>query len=201
MRKVGAICAIMAYLIVFNYNRPNYEWEHKSTSETTINAMTSVNKLKESKVIHIFDIPKGLSKSDLKINYIEVTPKYSKQDLYELTAAIYQEAGGDKYQDITRLLVGNVVLNRVEHKDYSNSIHDVLTAKKQYGNMWRYGIHIPNTTNEIELNAIERSKQAAIRLLNGERFCPNNVVFESEFSWLGDGTYKYIDGLYFNYKK
>ena len=99
-----------------------------------------------------------------------------------------------------------MLINRVEHKDYANTIHDVLTSKHQYGLMWRDGIYLPNNPNDLEKQAIKRCRKNAIRLLEGERFCPKNIVYQSEFKNLGDGNWKkfktkYGKTMYFNYKK
>ena len=201
MRKIETIAILTACISlgVYNIVQPRYI-EQKQIENVPIHAVARSynNELKIPKISK--ELETQIEQSLKRIEENEKKIQYEK-DLYYLTAVIYQEAGGDKYQDITQLLVGNVVLNRVNHKDYADSIKDVLLSKHQYGNMWRHGIYLPNNPNDLEKQAIQRCRKNAIRLLNGERFCPSNVVFESEFSWLGDGIYKYIDGLYFNYKK
>lgn len=206
MRKVSAICAVLAFIMIYGINRPNYDKLY-STSPTPIHAVaTSYNdELKNKEQVNYFSHSFSNKEINNFVNYIKQKDKLKQdkynKELYYLTSAIYQEAGGDRYSDECQLLVGNVVMNRVHHKDFAKSIYDVLTSPNQYGMMWKYGVHLPNNPNNIEKNAIARCRKNAIRILNGEKFCPSNVVYESEFTWLGDGTYKYIDGLYFNYKK
>lgn len=126
---------------------------------------------------------------------------YTQDDLWCLAAIIYQEAGGDLCSDLCRELVGSVVLNRVEDKSYfgkTNTIRDVLQAKGQYG--MEDGVKWTNRGNSaIEQAAIKRAYAAAQSVLEGSRPCPKNVFFQSEFDFLGDGTYMELDGFYFNY--
>ena len=208
MQKIEAICLLLSCLIIFQL-MGNRVIKAEIKDNTSIHAVTSrcgLGKLKINnkyqQTYKTFELPKNDEKGNIKIE--EVKPKYTEQDLYELTAVIYQEARGES--DIIQLLVGNVVLNRVEDKDYANTVHDVLMSKHQYGMMWKHGIHIPNTTNDIENKAIERCRKNAIRLLEGERFCPKNIVYQSEFKNLGNGNWKkfktkYGKTMYFNYKK
>ena len=199
MHKIETITILVACILgLYNIVQPRYIDQTKIENvpihavARSYNNELKIPKISKELEIQIEQSLKRIEENEKKIQY--------DKDLYYLTAVIYQEAGGDKYQNITQLLVGNVVLNRVNHKDYADSIKDVLLSKHQYGNMWRDGIYLPNNPNDLEKQAIGRCRKNAIRLLNGERFCPSNVVFESEFSWLGDCIYKYIDGLYFNYK-
>ena len=55
---------------------------------------------------------------------------YSEVDLVLLSSVINSEAGGESYQE--KLRVGNVVLNRVQSKHYSDNIHDVIYQRKQF---------------------------------------------------------------------
>ena len=139
---------------------------------------------------------KTKSKSNKDIQY--------KKDLYYLTAVIYQEVGGED-SDLLQQMVANIVINRVSHSDFADTIYNVLTSKHQYGMMWKYGVHLPKITNKIELKAIEKCKQNAKIVLEGKRVCPTNVVYQSEFKNLGDGTFKKFKTkygtMYFNYKK
>lgn len=136
--------------------------------------------------------------SEITATVVESTG-YTDEDLYYLAAAICMEAGGSS--DEIHLLVGNVILNRVNSTIYPNSIYDVLTQYKQYGYMWRDGVSFPDwvksptSTNEA---IIERCYKNAERLLSGERFCPENVLFQAEFVQ-GSGIYKEFPGFYFCY--
>ncbi len=124
----------------------------------------------------------------------ENTITYSDDDLYYLAAAVCREAGGESEE--IQLLVANVIMNRVNSDIYPDTIHEVLTQYKQYGTMWRDGITFPSwATEEVK----EQCYSVAKRILEGERFCPENVLFQAEFKQ-GSGIYKYFDeGYYFCY--
>ena len=206
MQKIEAICLLLSCLIIFQL-MGNRVIKAEIKDNTSIHAVTSrcgLDNLKITNHQKRFKTITLLKNTDKNQKQKKVKPKYLGQELYELTAVIYQEARGES--DIIQLLVGNVVLNRVEHKDYANTIHDVLTSKHQYGLMWRDGIYLPNNPNDLEKQAIKRCRKNAIRLLEGERFCPKNIVYQSEFKNLGDGNWKkfktkYGKTMYFNYKK
>lgn len=126
---------------------------------------------------------------------------YSVDDLYCLTVVIFQEAGGDKCSNDTRLKVGNVVLNRVESKKYykyATSIRTAILGKDQYGELYYTGVKFADRAKN-EPKAVFRAEQMAIRLLEGERVLPKNVVMQAQYKQ-GDGVYCYQDGEYFCYK-
>lgn len=131
----------------------------------------------------------------------EEKKEYTEDDLWCLSAVIYQEAGGDACSDLCRKLVGSVVLNRAEDTVYfgsANTIRDVLETKGQYG--MEDGVKWADRgDSERELAAKERACEAAKAVLEGDRPCPKNVFFQSEFDFLGDGIYMELDGYYFNY--
>lgn len=106
--------------------------------------------------------------------------EYSQEDLDWLALAIYWEAGSSWAPDTQQLLVGNVVLNRVASGEFPDTIREVLTQPGQYPWATRspYSKGTPN----------QRCYDNAKRLLNGERFCPENVVFQAEFRQ-GSGVY------------
>ena len=122
----------------------------------------------------------------------EAAKKY-ENDLYCLAAIICQEAGGES-TDI-QLLVGNVVLNRVASHRYPNTIYEVATGYLQYGMMWKYGVKFPKWADQATIN---RCYSIAERLLDGERVCPANVIYQAEFEQ-GSGLYLHVRGFYFCY--
>ena len=114
------------------------------------------------------------------------TPSYTQEDLEWLALAIYREAGCNWLSDLHQLLVGNVVLNRVASSEFPNTIKGVLTQRGQYP--WASNPYSSGTPTE-------RCYENARRLLNGERFCPSNVVFQAQFRQ-GSGVYLSIyDGV------
>ena len=103
-------------------------------------------------------------------------------DLFLLALVIHMEAGSDWITDEHQLKVGNVVLNRVAHPDFPNTVHGVLHQPGQYCFIMR----------GVRQQPSERAFANAERLLfNGERPLPANVVFQAEFPQ-GSGTHSTI---------
>ena len=55
----------------------------------------------------------------------EAAPWWTEEELELLACTIYCEAGSDCISDETRLMVGQVVINRVNHPDYPDTIEEV----------------------------------------------------------------------------
>lgn len=125
---------------------------------------------------------------------VEKSITYSEDDLYYLAAAVCREAGGQSEE--IQLLVANVIMNRVKSDLYPNTIYGVLTQRMQYDTMWKYGVSFPKwATKDIKNQCYSVAK----RVLEGEIFCPDNVLFQAEFKQ-GSGVFKYFnDGYYFCY--
>ena len=120
-----------------------------------------------------------------------VEKNYTEDDVYYLAAAVCREAGGAT--DEIQLLVANVIINRVNSSIYPNTIYEVLTQKSQYGMMWKYGISFPDWAQQKH---IDHCYDIARRILDGERVCPENVLFQAEFPQ-GSGIYKQFDDDYY----
>lgn len=119
---------------------------------------------------------------------------YTDDDLYYLAAAVCREAGGESEE--IQLLVANVIINRVNSSIYPNTIYEVLTEYMQYGTMWKYGVSFPDWADD---KVKEQCYFVAKRILDGERFCPENVLFQAEFEQ-GSGVFKQFgDDYYFCY--
>lgn len=116
---------------------------------------------------------------------------YTQEDLFYLAAAICREAGGQSEE--IQMLVANVIINRVNSPLFPNTIYEVLTQRMQYGMMWRDGISFPDWANE---NDKDHCMSVAKRILDGERVCPENVVFQAEFIQ-GSGIYKQFGNDYY----
>lgn len=123
----------------------------------------------------------------------EPKQNYTDDELYYLAAVVCREAGGES--DEIQLLVANVVINRVNSAIYPDSIYGVLTDYMQYGMMWKYGVSFPKWADQ---DTIDHCYDIARRILEGERVCPDNVLFQAEFEQ-GSGIYKQFDGFYFCY--
>ena len=125
---------------------------------------------------------------------MEEVKNYTEDDLFYLAAAVCREAGGESEE--IQLLVANVIINRVNSSIYPDTIYEVLTEYKQYGTMWKYGVSFPDWADD---KVKEQCYSVAKRILEGERFCPENVLFQAEFKQ-GSGVYKQFgDDYYFCY--
>lgn len=127
----------------------------------------------------------------------ESAPTYTAEDLELMALVIYQEAGADACSDETRLMVGNVVMNRVADERYPDTIEGVLLEKGQYGRLYWTGIQWPErASNPEEAHAVERAYRCAEEVLNGVRLLPDDVIFQSE-NVQGTEIVAEQDGLYF----
>lgn len=128
---------------------------------------------------------------------IATEPPYTEDELEMMAIVIFQEAGGDYFSDETRLMVGTVVMNRVADSRFPDTIYEVLTQKSQYGLLHWTGIVWPErASNPNEAHAVERAYQCAERILLGERFLPEDVVWQAEFPQ-GAETVVFQDDTYF----
>lgn len=127
----------------------------------------------------------------------EPTPTYTDEDLEILALIIYQEAGSDSCSDETRLMVGNVVLNRVASPRFPDTIKEVALQRSQYGRLHWTGLVWPaRASKEAEAHAVQRAYDCAEELLNGIRVLPEDVIFQSEHKQ-GTEVVVYQDGTYF----
>lgn len=154
--------------------------DEKKSLETTISELEE--DLKEQKKKAETVTSRSSSSSRTAKNTTSNSSSWS--DLELLARIINAEAGGctDEHQ----LLVGNVVLNRVADSRFPDTIYDVIYQKGQYSPTWNGAI---NKTP---------SKQAyknAQRLLDGERFCPSNVVFQANFKQGSRSLQNYFYGI------
>ena len=127
----------------------------------------------------------------------ETTPPYTGDELEMMALVIYLEAGGDACSDETRLMVGNVVMNRVADSRFPNTIYEVLTRKGQYGLLHWTGLVWPaKASDPTEAHAVERAHACAERVLLGEKLLPEDVIWQAEFIQ-GTEVVAYQDGMYF----
>lgn len=121
------------------------------------------------------------------------TTTYASVDDYELwllAHLINGEAGATWCSDTTRYYVGSVVLNRVNHTEFPDSIESVIYQSGQYACTW---------DGNFDLEPSDRCWEIARDLLINGSWLPNDVVFQANFSQ-GSGVYDYIDGVYFCYR-
>lgn len=124
---------------------------------------------------------------------------FPDSDLEMMAIVIYREAGGNAYSNKTRIMVGNVVMNRVRSSRFPNTIYGVLTQRGQYAGM-SGAVNWPSmASNRWERDAVKRAWACARRVQAGENYLPANVVYQSDYRNLGSGVYCVADGMYFNY--
>ena len=118
-------------------------------------------------------------------------------ELEMLACTIYIEAGGDACSDETRMMVGNVVLNRIADERFPDTMEEVLLQPRQYNTFSWTGIQWPaRASTEPEAEAVARAYDCARRLLEGERVLDADVVWQAEF-FQGSEVVSYQDGIYF----
>lgn len=128
---------------------------------------------------------------------VEPEQTYTDADLEMLALVIYQEAGGDACSDETRLMVGNVVLNRVADERFPDTIEEVLLQERQYGRLhWTGLVWADRASKPEEAHAVQRAYDCAKRVLEGERLLPENVIWQAEFKQ-GTEVVAEQDGFYF----
>ncbi len=127
-----------------------------------------------------------------------VNAKYSKDDLFCMAAVIYNEAGGNACSDTHRILVGNVVLNRVRDSRFPNTIRKVVQQKGQYSMMSRGVKFATRSKYSGEKAAVARAYKIAKMVLEGKQIAPKKVVFQSQ-SKQGKGVWKKVGNTYFCY--
>ena len=112
------------------------------------------------------------------------------EDLELLAHLIYAESGADWCSNKMQLYTGSVVLNRIKHKDYPNTLREVIYQRGQYSCTWNGG---------IEKDYNERALNCAKYLLENGSILPNNVVYQAQFTQ-GDGLYEQVQNMYYCYK-
>lgn len=122
-----------------------------------------------------------------------VEPEIEEPDIEDvdlLAHVINGEAGAEWCDEEMRYYVGSVVLNRVAHEEFPNTLEDVIYQEGQYGCV---------TDGHFDLIPSESSYNVAYDLLvNGSKL-PENVVYQSNAK-LGHGVYCKVQNMYFCYK-
>lgn len=115
----------------------------------------------------------------------------SFDELYELSKVITNEAGSSWLPMDWKMMVGEVVLNRVASTEYPNTIYEVIHQSGQYSGA--------NSSRFKNMVPFEDCVDAAIGLLSGERLINDaSVVFQSN-SRQGSGTYLELYDSHYGY--
>ena len=107
-------------------------------------------------------------------------PNYSQEDLILIASLIECEAGSDWLADEHQQLVAMVALNRVKSDKFPNTLKEVIYQKGQYSSVG---------TSRWYSTPSDRALKNAKLALEGNVYCPTNVVFQAEFTQ-GKGIYK-----------
>lgn len=134
-----------------------------------------------------------------EVEVIKEVPVYteastmSERDFFLLCQLIYYEAGSPNTSNLDRTLAGNVSLNRLgcSYRG-AKSLEDVIYAKGQYSTSGKI------TDNE-HISIPMSSVLAAYRLAIGNRYCPSNVIYQSQ-SKQGDGVWQKVGHHYYCYE-
>ena len=123
--------------------------------------------------------------------YYTEPPSVNYNDMVLLAKVIYAEATQNpNLRIIDRQYVGAVVMNRVRHSRFPNTVRGVIYAPGQYacvGNYW------------FNQNPPQECLDIAKQLLLGETFgVPSNVVFQAQFTQ-GKGIWKKVGVHYYCY--
>jgi hypothetical protein len=110
---------------------------------------------------------------------------YSDEDLYLLAQVIDAEAS-DVCSDEQKMWTGQVILNRVRSNLFPDTLREVVYMPNQYQSVMEN--KLPDTVSDRSLNV-------AIKLLNGETVCDDDVIFQAEFPQ-GNETVKVIYNKY-----
>jgi hypothetical protein len=109
-------------------------------------------------------------------------PEICFEELYELSKVITNEAGSDWLSEEWKMMVGEVVLNRVASLEFPDTVLEVIHQRGQYQGA--------NTDYFQRLTPYQDCVDIAARLLNGERIINDpSVVFQSSHI-LGSGIYR-----------
>ncbi|ARK25911.1 spore cortex-lytic enzyme [Sporosarcina sp. P37] len=101
-------------------------------------------------------VKKGSAPQKQAQKQMQAPPKYSNQDINLLANAVYGEARGEPYEG--QVAVAAVILNRVEHPDFPDSIGGVI---------FQPGAFTAVADGQIWLTPNERAKEAVIDAING----------------------------------
>lgn len=135
------------------------------------------------------DVASGRRAEKKRSAHIERTKSkevdFTFDDLFELSKIITSEIGASWYPIEWKMMVGEVVLNRVASPEYPDNIYDVIHQRGQYQNA--------DTKYFEDLLPLEDCVEAAARLLRGERLIDDIRVVAQSGIERGVGTYAILN--------
>lgn len=127
---------------------------------------------------------------DKEVMSEETSVVIDEEELDLLAHLIYAEAGSNWCSDKMQQYTGSVVLNRMAHESYPDTMQEVIYQDGQYSCTW-------NGMIDYEYN--ERALECARFLLESGSVLPANVVYQAQFMQ-GDGLYEKVQNMYFCYR-
>lgn len=150
-------------------------------------AQETVYKIKDAGLLVLKDIEdvSGNAFDDKAVNEgsnrnIDEAPfkNYTEEDLMLIAKVIAAEAGSNNVSDRCNELVGAVIVNRVNHESFPNTVEEVVYAPGQYATVSQLDSIVPD----------ERDIENARRALEGEIDCPSDIVWQANFPQCAWGT-------------
>lgn len=111
----------------------------------------------------------NITKNSVELNEHLIDNSYTSDDLDWLAKIVHAEAQGEPENG--KIAVANVILNRVESKDFPNNVYDVIFDRK-------YGVQFtPVANGTIHNNPSIECYHAAKKALNGHNVIGNSLYF------------------------
>ena len=150
------------------------------------------NALNEQKVINADHVPTVIlipiktetPKPAMNVTY---TPKVSDAEVDMLAHLISGEAGAEWCSDYMQLAVGSVVLNRIAHESFPDTMQEVIYQDGQYACTWN---------GAFDKEPDERAYNNSKYLLEHGSVFPSDVIWQANFKQ-GEEVYAKIQNMYF----
>lgn len=173
-------------------------------ADYTLMTKSQINKRIESLEELIFVVEKWDNLSDIREQAIAEVESaklhleennylypYTEEDFLLLSYMIHIEAGASIATDEEQCLVGSVIINRrnqggINKNLIDPTIKDIINEAGQYA-ICRYDKDLGRNTFYVDVNSVDlsivldRCKENARKVLEGEFTCPENVVFQALF--------------------
>lgn len=134
--------------------------------------------------------------NNLVVNNIGLT--ITEKDYEALQRIVEAEAGNQDEQG--RILVANVIINRVIDGRFPNNIYDVIFQKN--GNIYQFEPTLNGSYYSVSVS--ELTKECVDRALKGEDYSQGALYFTrrtSQYSWFNTSlTFLFIHGVHYFYK-
>ena len=165
----------------------------RATSENPTEVTTEDT---SEEAIEIYEKSEDVVEESVEPEATEVEPEieekvtYYSNEVEMLAHLINGEAGSDWCSDTLMYYVGSVVLNRMNHPDFPDSLSGVIYQDGQYSCTW---------DGNYDRTPSDRCYRIAEDLLVNGSVLPSDVVFQAPFEQ-GSGVYEIVQDMYFCYR-